>query len=232
MPLNLFELTLQQKQLVGSIFGSANPRRDIPRLLRLYMEGKLKLDELVTRTYPLADINQGYQDMRDGKNIRGMLATDAHSLEARACTTRMGAPGRAKGARVDLRHGTDGAGGRRGGRRRRGARRGRVAGRRGLDRRDVRRLLTGAWELDPMVALRPEPFGALAYHYGNRRLTFLRSPDLVTVVRSLGDHDSVDAALAASDVAPPSRGALERGARIARGLRGDPSSCLARSSRS
>ncbi len=71
--LNLFELTLQQKELVGSIFGSANPRRDIPRLLRLYMEGKLKLDELVTRTYPLSDINQGYQDMRDGKNIRGLL---------------------------------------------------------------------------------------------------------------------------------------------------------------
>jgi NDMA-dependent alcohol dehydrogenase len=71
--LNLSDLTLSQKQLVGSIFGSANPRRDIPRLLRLYMEGKLKLDELVTRTYPLSGINQGYQDMRDGKNIRGML---------------------------------------------------------------------------------------------------------------------------------------------------------------
>jgi NDMA-dependent alcohol dehydrogenase len=71
--LNLFELTLQQKRLQGSIFGSANPRRDIPRLLRLYMEGKLKLDELVTTTYPLADVNQGYQDMRDGKNLRGML---------------------------------------------------------------------------------------------------------------------------------------------------------------
>jgi S-(hydroxymethyl)glutathione dehydrogenase/alcohol dehydrogenase len=71
--LNLLELTLYQKQLVGSIFGSANPRRDIPRLLRLYMEGRLKLDELVTRTYDLTDINQGYQDMRDGKNIRGMV---------------------------------------------------------------------------------------------------------------------------------------------------------------
>jgi NDMA-dependent alcohol dehydrogenase len=71
--LSLFELTLQQKQLVGSIFGSANPRRDIPRLLRLYMEGKLKLDELVTRTYELRQINDGYQDMRDGKNIRGMV---------------------------------------------------------------------------------------------------------------------------------------------------------------
>ena len=71
--LSLFELTLQQKELVGSIFGSANPRRDIPRLLRLYMEGKLKLDELVTRTYKLEDVNQGYQDMRDGKNLRGMI---------------------------------------------------------------------------------------------------------------------------------------------------------------
>jgi NDMA-dependent alcohol dehydrogenase len=71
--LSLFDLTTQQKQLVGSLFGSANPRRDIPRLLRLYMEGKLKLDELVTRTYDLADVNQGYQDLRDGKNIRGQI---------------------------------------------------------------------------------------------------------------------------------------------------------------
>ena len=71
--LNLFDLTLQRKELVGCIFGNANPRRDIPRLLRLYDEGKLKLDELVTNTYTLDDINQGYQDMRDGKNIRGMV---------------------------------------------------------------------------------------------------------------------------------------------------------------
>ena len=58
--------------------------------------------------------------------------------------------------------------------------------------------MTGAWELDPQVALRPEPFGALAYHYGNRRLTFLRSPDLVELVRTLGDHPSVGDALAAT----------------------------------
>ena len=38
-------------------------------------------------------------------------------------------------------------------------------------------------ELHPQVALRPEPFGALAYHYGNRRLVFLKSPDVVAVVR-------------------------------------------------
>jgi NDMA-dependent alcohol dehydrogenase len=71
--LSLADLTLMQKQLVGGVFGGANPRRDIPRLLRLYKEGKLKLDELVTATYQLSEVNQGYQDLRDGKNIRGMI---------------------------------------------------------------------------------------------------------------------------------------------------------------
>jgi NDMA-dependent alcohol dehydrogenase len=71
--LNLFDLAMQRKELVGCIFGNANPRYDIPRMLRLYDEGKLKLDELVTTTYSLDDVNQGYQDMRDGKNIRGMI---------------------------------------------------------------------------------------------------------------------------------------------------------------
>lgn len=74
--LNLADLTLFQKQLVGAIFGGCNPRYDIPRLLRLYQEGKLKLDELVTRRYPLADINDGYDDMYAGRNIRGMLTFD------------------------------------------------------------------------------------------------------------------------------------------------------------
>jgi S-(hydroxymethyl)glutathione dehydrogenase/alcohol dehydrogenase len=74
--MSLLDLTLFQKQLVGSIFGSANPRADIPRLLSLYQQGQLKLDELVTKTYDLADINTGYQDMRDGKNIRGMVMFD------------------------------------------------------------------------------------------------------------------------------------------------------------
>ena len=51
--------------------------------------------------------------------------------------------------------------------------------------------------LDPQVALRPEPFGALAYHYGNRRLIFLKHPDVVRVVRALGDHATVADALRA-----------------------------------
>jgi mycofactocin biosynthesis protein MftB len=53
------------------------------------------------------------------------------------------------------------------------------------------------WQLDPDVAIRPEPFGALAYHYASRRLTFLRSRLLADLVRHLGDHESAEAALAA-----------------------------------
>lgn len=54
------------------------------------------------------------------------------------------------------------------------------------------------WRLHERVALRPEPFGALAYHYGNRRLTFLRSPDLVDVVEGLADAPSARAAFTAA----------------------------------
>jgi putative mycofactocin binding protein MftB len=56
------------------------------------------------------------------------------------------------------------------------------------------------YELHPDVALRPEPFGALAYHYGNRRLTFLRSQDLVDLVTALGSHESVTASMAAAGI--------------------------------
>lgn len=69
----MLDLTLSEKQVVGSLFGSANPRKDIPRLLELYSAGRLDLDGMITNTYSLEQINQGYQDMRDGKNIRGVL---------------------------------------------------------------------------------------------------------------------------------------------------------------
>ena len=57
-----------------------------------------------------------------------------------------------------------------------------------------------AYALDEQVALRPEPFGALAYHYGNRRLSFLRAPELVALVRDLEHHPSLDDALVASGI--------------------------------
>ena len=54
--------------------------------------------------------------------------------------------------------------------------------------------------MSPAVALRPEPFGALAYHFGNRRLTFLKSPSLVAVVRGLADAPDVRTALRVANV--------------------------------
>jgi NDMA-dependent alcohol dehydrogenase len=74
--INLFELAMWQKEVRGVVFGAANPRFDIPNLLDLYRSGQLMLDELITRTYRLDQINQGYQDMLDGVNIRGVIAFD------------------------------------------------------------------------------------------------------------------------------------------------------------
>jgi NDMA-dependent alcohol dehydrogenase len=71
--MSLFELTLFEKQVRGCLFGSSNPRHDIFRLLDLYNAGQLKLDELITREYPLDDINQGYADMFNGVNLRGLI---------------------------------------------------------------------------------------------------------------------------------------------------------------
>ncbi len=70
---NLFELAMWNKEIKGTIFGSLNPRHDIPRLLSMYREGDLKLDELITRRYSLDQINDGYQAMRDGTNLRGVV---------------------------------------------------------------------------------------------------------------------------------------------------------------
>jgi S-(hydroxymethyl)glutathione dehydrogenase/alcohol dehydrogenase len=73
---NLFEIAMWNKEIKGTIFGSLNPRHDIPALLGLYREGQLKLDELITRRYTLDEINEGYEDMRQGKNIRGVIVYD------------------------------------------------------------------------------------------------------------------------------------------------------------
>lgn len=74
--LDLAMMTLLQKELRGTIFGSASPNAAIPELLMLYRQGRLKLDELITRRYSLDEVNQGYKDMNDGKNIRGVIAFD------------------------------------------------------------------------------------------------------------------------------------------------------------
>lgn len=57
--------------------GSVNSRGDVPRLLELWRDGHLDLDRLVTRTYPgLGHLEEGYDDMRKGSNLRGVLVLD------------------------------------------------------------------------------------------------------------------------------------------------------------
>jgi S-(hydroxymethyl)glutathione dehydrogenase/alcohol dehydrogenase len=73
---NLFQLAMWNKEIKGTIFGSLNPRADIPKLLGMYREGQLKLDELITRRYSLSQINDGYEAMRQGENIRGVVVYD------------------------------------------------------------------------------------------------------------------------------------------------------------
>jgi S-(hydroxymethyl)glutathione dehydrogenase/alcohol dehydrogenase len=76
--LNLSMLTLLQKNLQGTIFGGGNPHFDIPQLLSMYKAGRLNLDDMVTRQYKLEQINDGYRDMLEGRNIRGVIRyTDA-----------------------------------------------------------------------------------------------------------------------------------------------------------
>lgn len=71
--LNLFMFAMMNKQISGTIYGSANPRVAIPQLLDLYRDGTLKIDELITKTYTLDDVNQGYADLEAGTILRGAL---------------------------------------------------------------------------------------------------------------------------------------------------------------
>ncbi|PRZ41591.1 S-(hydroxymethyl)glutathione dehydrogenase/alcohol dehydrogenase [Antricoccus suffuscus] len=71
--LSMMEIAVYEKQIHGSLYGSTNPRSAIPRLLRLYRNGQLDLDGLVTKTYSLEQINEGFTDMLEGRNIRGVI---------------------------------------------------------------------------------------------------------------------------------------------------------------
>jgi S-(hydroxymethyl)glutathione dehydrogenase/alcohol dehydrogenase len=73
IPISPFILAMYQKRLQGCLYGMMSPSSDVPRLLGMYQNGQLKLDELVTRTYRLDEINVGYTDMHAGTNIRGVI---------------------------------------------------------------------------------------------------------------------------------------------------------------
>jgi S-(hydroxymethyl)glutathione dehydrogenase/alcohol dehydrogenase len=68
-----FLLPFQEKVLTGSMYGSARPSTDFPRLLNLYKTNRLKLDELVTATYKIEEINRAFEDMQKGVNARGVI---------------------------------------------------------------------------------------------------------------------------------------------------------------
>ncbi|MFE9975643.1 NDMA-dependent alcohol dehydrogenase [Streptomyces hirsutus] len=73
VPVNLFEISMFQKRIQGALYGMGSPRESVPRLLDLYADGLLKLDELVTRRYRLDEVNEAYADMHAGRNIRGVI---------------------------------------------------------------------------------------------------------------------------------------------------------------
>jgi S-(hydroxymethyl)glutathione dehydrogenase/alcohol dehydrogenase len=79
--LNSSMLTLFEKTIKGSLFGSGDPFHDIPKMVELYQSGDLKLDEIITATYTLDQVNEGYQDLEDGKNIRGVITFNTAPLE-------------------------------------------------------------------------------------------------------------------------------------------------------
>jgi NDMA-dependent alcohol dehydrogenase len=71
--IDLQDFILMNKTLAGTVFGSCNPRADIYRLARLYQTGQLQLDEMITRRYRLDDINDAYDDLLNGKIVRGIV---------------------------------------------------------------------------------------------------------------------------------------------------------------
>jgi S-(hydroxymethyl)glutathione dehydrogenase/alcohol dehydrogenase len=73
VPLVLVDMIQSCKTLKGLIYGGMNPRASMPMLLSMYRNGNLKLDKLVTRRYRLDQINDAITDMREGRNIRGII---------------------------------------------------------------------------------------------------------------------------------------------------------------
>ena len=69
----MFAFVMQEKRLVGSVYGSGQPRRDIPKLVSLYQEGRLKLQELVSRTYKLSGVNDALDALASSDGARGVI---------------------------------------------------------------------------------------------------------------------------------------------------------------
>jgi len=73
MRLDIQDMVLMNKNLCGTVFGSCNPRSDIPLLAAMYASGQLLLDEMITRRYRLEEINDGFDDLNRGELVRGVI---------------------------------------------------------------------------------------------------------------------------------------------------------------
>jgi Zn-dependent alcohol dehydrogenase len=73
VPVSAGNLVLQNKRLLGSFFGSARPRLDLPMLVELYRAGRLPLDQLISKRYPLDRLPEAFQDMETGSAGRGII---------------------------------------------------------------------------------------------------------------------------------------------------------------
>jgi len=71
--LNLFSFAMFNQSLLGTVFGSQNPRFQIPNLLSLFEQGLLEIDSVITKEYTLDQVQEGYDDLAEGLNIRGMV---------------------------------------------------------------------------------------------------------------------------------------------------------------
>ena len=74
---NMFNFAMFNQALLGTVFGSVSPRVQIPNLLRLYQAGILEVDKLITQEYSLDGVQQGYDDLAAGINVRGVVKFDA-----------------------------------------------------------------------------------------------------------------------------------------------------------
>ena len=72
-PITPYIMALQEKTIKGTMYGSVRPNVDFPKLVDLYLDGRLKIDELVSRTYKLDEINEGFTALRAGQVARGVV---------------------------------------------------------------------------------------------------------------------------------------------------------------
>ncbi len=76
LPISITELVTYQKRIQGTHFGSCSPNGDIPRQVQMYRDGSIKLDEIITKRYTLDQIAEAYEDMHNGKIVRGVVVFD------------------------------------------------------------------------------------------------------------------------------------------------------------